>query len=111
MKRSRKILLGALAVYVTMLALLLAAESRAPGSSIRSFGDALWYSLITLTTVGYGDLTPVTPLGRLLGLLFALCSVGVLAALIALGLNLLSGELLPLMRLRLSRGLCWYVFD
>ena len=110
MKRSWKALLGALCVYLLMLLLLVASESKAPGASIRSLGDALWYSIITLTTVGYGDITPVTPAGRALGLLFALCSVGVLAAMVALGVRLLSGELLPLLRLRLSRARPWYVF-
>ena len=110
MKKTRKVLLTALAVYVILLMLLLAAESKRPDASIRSFGDALWFSLVTMTTVGYGDLTPVTPLGRLLGLVFALCSVGILAALVALLLRMINGELLPLLRLRLSRDKTWYVF-
>ena len=110
MKKTRKVLLTALAVYVILLMLLLAAESKRPDASIRSFGDALWFSLVTMTTVGYGDLTPITPLGRLLGLVFALCSVGILAALVALVLRMINGELLPLLRLRLSRDKTWYVF-
>ncbi|MBQ3482096.1 MAG: two pore domain potassium channel family protein, partial [Oscillospiraceae bacterium] len=92
MKRHIKAILGALALWLALLLLLLAAEGRSPAASIRSFGDALWFSLITMTTVGYGDLTPVTPLGRALGAVFALCSVGVLAALISLGLRLVGGE-------------------
>ena len=67
MKKSARIILAALCVYLGLLLLLLAAESTAPEASIRSFGNALWFSLITMTTVGYGDLSPVTPLGRVLG--------------------------------------------
>lgn len=111
MKRSVKLVLSALAVYLGLLLLLLAAESAAPDASIRSFGDALWYSLITMTTVGYGDLSPVTPLGRVLGTVFALCSVGILTALIGVGLHLISGAFLPRQRLRQGRRKNWYAFS
>ncbi|MCD9877411.1 potassium channel family protein [Streptomyces guryensis] len=49
---------GALAVYQQ--------ERGAKGASMRTFGDALWWTCATLTTVGYGDITPVTPMGRLI---------------------------------------------
>ncbi|MGW5423534.1 potassium channel family protein [Streptomyces sp. NPDC003943] len=40
------------------------AEYGAPGATIRTFGDSVWWACSTLATVGYGDVTPVTPLGR-----------------------------------------------
>ncbi|MEV4431153.1 potassium channel family protein [Streptomyces sp. R-07] len=40
-------------------------EYDAPGATIRTFGDAVWWACATLSTVGYGDVTPVTPMGRL----------------------------------------------
>lgn len=111
MKRSVKLLLTALAVYLVLLLLLVAAEAGNPNASIRSFGDALWFSLITMTTVGYGDLSPVTPAGRVLGIIFALCSIGILTALISLGLSLISGEWIPRLRLRLGKKQRWYAFS
>ena len=111
MKKSVKIILGALAVYLALLLLLVAAEAGNPDASIRTVWDAVWFSLITMTTVGYGDLSPVTPAGRILGLIFALCSIGILTALIGIGLRLIGGEFIPHMRLRLGRGRTWYVFD
>lgn len=56
---------SALLVYVAALAVL-DAERGQPGSSIETFGDALWWSFVTVTTVGYGDFFPVTPVGRLI---------------------------------------------
>ena len=112
-RKSRNIRIAVLiaAAYAAIIVSLLAAESGAPGSSIHSIGDAIWYSIITLTTVGYGDLSPVTPAGRLLGIILALCSLGLLTALIGILMSFISGEALPRMKLRSSRSSKWYVFN
>ncbi len=43
-----------------------------------SFSSAIWWSVVTLTTVGYGDISPTTLGGRLIGILIMFCGIGVL---------------------------------
>lgn len=63
---------GALAVYQQ--------ERDAPGTTMPTFGDAVWWACATLTTVGYGDVTPVTPLGRLIAVGVMMIGMALLAA-------------------------------
>ncbi len=66
-----------------LIYLLIYFESQNPESGISTFSDALWWMVITLTTIGYGDLYPTTPFGRLIGLAFVFGSLGVLGYLIS----------------------------
>ncbi|WP_304454977.1 potassium channel family protein [Nocardiopsis sp. YSL2] len=70
--------LGAIAV--------LDVEQHAPGANITEFGDALWWSVVTVTTVGYGDFYPVTFQGRLVAvamMIMGISLVGTLTAAVA----------------------------
>lgn len=46
------------------------------GVSVNSFGDSLWWSFVTTTTVGYGDISPVTTAGRLLASVLMVIGIG-----------------------------------
>ncbi|CCQ16335.1 Kef-type K+ transport systems, predicted NAD-binding component (fragment), partial [Rhodococcus sp. AW25M09] len=62
------------------------AERAAPAGSIKTFPDALWWAISTVTTVGYGDYSPSTATGRLIavGLMVAgIALLGVVTATLA----------------------------
>lgn len=54
-------------------------EQDAPGANITTGGDALWWGYVTATTVGYGDQYPVTPGGRIAGLVMLTVGVALFA--------------------------------
>lgn len=59
------------------------AEGTNPDSPINTLGDAVWWAFTTVTTVGYGDEYPVTPLGRTLGVFLMLSGITLLGSLTA----------------------------
>lgn len=61
-------------IYVLSLAVY-AAERDAVGASITNYGDAVWWAIETITTVGYGDMVPVTITGRIYASLLMLGGV------------------------------------
>jgi voltage-gated potassium channel len=76
-------------VYSISLAEL-AVERNAPGANITTFGDSVWWACVTLSTVGYGDVYPITALGRVLGVVLmfgGIAIVGVSTATIVSYLN------------------------
>ncbi|MFD7922744.1 potassium channel family protein [Streptomyces sp. NPDC059740] len=65
---------AALAVYQ--------AERGTPGTTVRDFGDALWWASSALTTTGYGDVVPVTARGRTVGAVLGFLGVALVGAVV-----------------------------
>lgn len=85
-------LVGRVSTYVAGTALMalglgaiavLDAEQDAAGANITSFGDALWWSATTVTTVGYGDRFPVTTTGRLVAVALMVVGIACIGAITA----------------------------
>ena len=90
--RAGSSLLGA--VFLTIVVLqygsmaILGIEDDAEGSNIHTASDALWWSYVTITTVGYGDRYPVTDLGRNIGVAVLTIGVGLFGVLTGFIANL-----------------------
>ena len=76
-------------VLVSASILILQFESKSPDANIKTGGDALWWGVVTITTVGYGDRYPVTTLGRLTAVFVMTTGIGIIGALASILASLL----------------------
>jgi voltage-gated potassium channel len=88
---------GLIAILLTIVVLastsvlVLQFESQSPQASIKSGWDAFWFSIVTITTVGYGDYYPVTVGGRVAAMLIMIAGIGIIGVLASLMSSLLVG--------------------
>jgi len=87
-----------LTILLTILVLTVASvlvlqfESKSADANITTGGDALWYAIVTITTVGYGDFYPVTAAGRITAMFIMFMGVGIIGALASILASLLVGS-------------------
>ncbi|GLT18163.1 capsular polysaccharide biosynthesis protein [Vibrio zhanjiangensis] len=70
--------------------MMLFVESKAPNANIQTGGDAMWWALVTISTVGYGDHYPVTNAGKVLASGLIICGVGIFGMISGLITSLLA---------------------
>lgn len=72
-------------LFITFIVLLFSAnimyivENKAQPDAFKNMGESLWWAVATLTTVGYGDIYPVTSLGKVISGIMALIGIGIVA--------------------------------
>jgi voltage-gated potassium channel len=79
-------------------------EQGVPGANIVSAGDSIWWGLVTITTVGYGDQYPVGPGGRLVGALLLFAGIALFSVLTGFIANVFLAPIRPRRRPRLAPG-------
>ena len=84
-------LVSAMTVLSVASVLVLESESEVGASNISTGGDAIWWAIVTITTVGYGDQYPVSPFGRVVGAFVMFAGVGIIGALA----SILASVLIP----------------
>lgn len=89
---------GAASVGIMMFLLIVGSSlgilwfERVEGANIRTAGDAVWWSVTTVTTVGYGDRYPVTPEGRVIAGALMVAGVGLFGAFSGIVASLFLGQ-------------------
>ncbi len=84
--------LMALIVLSVASVLVLEFESTSPDANIKTGWDSFWYSVVTITTVGYGDRYPVTVGGRITAMFIMFMGVGIIGALASILASVLVGS-------------------
>lgn len=71
----RKILFSLIFLSTSLAILVVPLEAGQPGAKIHNLNDSLWWAVSTVTSVGYGDVVPVTFAGRVLGVVLQIIGV------------------------------------
>lgn len=86
-------------LFVYFLALAtLHVEQHAPGATITTFGDAVWWAIVTIATVGYGDTYPVTILGRVYAVILMIGGIAIIGTASALIISFVTERVTSRMR-------------
>lgn len=72
-------MIGSIAVVIGVSAAVLHVEQGVPGATILTGEDAAWWGVVTVSTVGYGDLVPITQTGRILAVVLMIVGIGLFA--------------------------------
>ena len=70
------IIFGGIGVYLV--------EHKHPGANITTLGDAFWWTIATITTVGYGDYTPITLVGRVIAVAIMFSGIGIVVVIVGI---------------------------
>ena len=89
-KRFQRLLVGLLILAMAIGVLIVPVERNNPDGKINSIFNGIWWSVTTITSVGYGDMVPTTTLGKVLGMILQVSGVlafGLLVSLVTVSLD------------------------
>jgi len=78
------LLMGAASIILLGTFVMHAIESNVPDTKIKTLGDSLWWVVETITTVGYGDIVPISELGRTVALVFMFGGILILTTIMSI---------------------------
>ncbi len=88
------VVIGFALVFITFVGSIFIFQiEKADNSNINNFFDSIWFVFITITTIGYGDISPVTDLGRTTTIIFSLVGISIIALITATVVSGFTSEL------------------
>jgi voltage-gated potassium channel len=99
-----RVLIAAIVTLMLGAWLVLLFEQNTKGSNIHGYADALWWAIVTVTTVGYGDRYPVSQGGRAVALVLMLIGIGLIGVLTATVASVFIKEHTDANKAELKRG-------
>lgn len=82
-KQLHFVMLAVMVIVFAAAGLVTIAERSSKGANIHDFGQGLWWAIVTVTTVGYGDRYPITPFGQGVAVALMLVGIGLIGVLTA----------------------------
>lgn len=98
-------------IFLVIITILIFLFENGVNGNIKNLFDGIWFLFVTISTVGYGDVYPVTPIGKVFALLLILSTPVLLIQILSLVKDLFAGSLLPQLSLMLNSDKNWYIFD
>jgi voltage-gated potassium channel len=89
-RRFQQLFAGLLVLAMILGVLIVPVESDSPGAVITNEFDGIWWAVTTVTSVGYGDMVPVTVLGKMMGMVLQVTGVlafGLLVSMVTVALD------------------------